>query len=61
MAVTMMLIGIFAGLVLAATTWLLSTSLLLALVAYPLGGAVGCLLAGAGLYLCGARAEAESR
>jgi hypothetical protein len=61
MAVAIMLIGIGAGLMLSVVAWILSASLLLAVIAYPLGGALGCLLAGLALVLCRGRADAATR
>ena len=58
MAVAILIIGVGAGLSLSAALWAMGFSVLLIALAYPLGGTLGCLLAGIGLALCRGRAEA---
>ncbi len=58
MVVAILLIGIVVGLGLSVTAWMISASFLLAILAYSLGGALGCVLAGVGLALCRSRGEA---
>jgi len=60
MAVAILLIGVGAGVTLSVIAWLATASILLAILAYPVGGTVGCLLGGLGLYLCRTRAEADA-
>jgi hypothetical protein len=61
MAVAILLIGVGTGLILSVGAWIASASVLLALLAYPVGGTLGCLVAGLGLALCRGRAEAAQR
>jgi hypothetical protein len=61
MAVAILLIGVAAGVTLSVAAWILSASILLAVLAYPVGGTVGCLVAGLGLALCRGRTEAAQR
>jgi hypothetical protein len=44
-----LLIGVARDLTLSVAAWILSASLLLAVLAYPVGGTLGCLVAGLGL------------
>ncbi len=57
MAVTILLIGVAAGVTLSVAAWLATASILLAVLAYPVGGTLGCLMAGLGLAICRGRAE----
>jgi ABC-type Fe3+-siderophore transport system permease subunit len=55
MVIAILLTGVFAGVTLAVATWIVSTSVLLTMIAYPLGGLIGCFLAGAAIYFCQSR------
>lgn len=59
MAVAIMIIGIGAGMTLSIGAWIAGAPLLLAVLAYPVGGTLACLLAGVGIALCRARSESE--
>lgn len=60
MAVAILLIGVGAGITLSVFAWLATASILLTMLAYPVGGALGCLVAGLGVALCRSRAEAAA-
>jgi hypothetical protein len=61
MAVVIMLAGIGMGVFASISAWLVSSSLLIALLAYPLGGTIGCLLVGLAVYFCPGRAAEATR
>jgi len=58
MAVAIMGIGVGAGISTSALLWASGASLIVVALAYPVAGAVGCLVAGAGLALCRGRHDA---
>jgi hypothetical protein len=61
MAVAILLVGVGTGFALSIAAWIVSASLLLTVLAYPLGGVLGCLLVGGALFLCRGRHEAAVR
>jgi hypothetical protein len=60
MAAAIVMLGFGAGVTLAVLAWMVTASLLLTIIAYPLGGMLGCLLAGTAIALCRARAESAT-
>ncbi len=60
MAVAILLIGVGVGLCASVALWLGGASLILVALAYPLGGMLGCVLAGLGVALCRSRSQAAS-
>lgn len=52
MAVAILIIGVGFGFGLSVAAWVVTSSFLLALLAYSAGGTLGCLMAGVGVFLC---------